>query len=494
MPSDQEVDDNYGFARKRRKRLNLQEPAIDRLPPHSLEAEQAVLGAILMAPECVAECFEEFRGNTDVFYDLRHATIYGVFAKMYHAKEPIELISVIQKLKDQNCLEGVGGIAYLSSLDGTIETAVNLKSHAKIVWNKYLLRKGVTIASELVGKIYDSEGDVDLILNHIESELMGLAQLRASRKIVSAKEVMVKVWDELEARNIEGAPDLAGLSTGLIDLDKLTKGLPGGELIVLAARPGVGKSSAAMNIADFVAIGLGEPVGVFTLEMRAQALMSRAINARSGIDMSHGKKLSIQDFPRVLKAREEFDAAPIHFCEERGIDILDLKAKARGMVSGLGVKLLVIDYLQIIRFGKENRFGVNKGEMIGQIAQHCKWMAEELNVPVLLLSQLNRDSTKQQRRPTMADLRSSGDIENHADKILLLHKKEEEEDDQRTMEIDCCEIDLYVDKNRSGPTGKCRLLFFPPLTKFVNASKISAEDVPTQTQQEWPETKQPYPD
>ena len=465
-----------------RKRVARAEGSkVDRLPPHSLEAEQGVLGCVLLAPaECLGECIEKFKSGAEVFYDLRHRTIYEALVEMFDHKEPIDAITLQQRLKDRQQLEPVGGLAYLSALPDTVPTAANLGYYLEIVREKFILRKMIQACTDVVGRVYDHEGEVDALLDEVERDILRISEARVEATTNTIKDLVRKAITTIEDYH-QRQGVLTGVGTGFADLDKMTSGLHEGEMIVIAARPSMGKTSLAMNIADWVAVDQRLPVGVFSLEMTAEALVLRMLCSRSRVNLRNITSgfLANQDFPKLTGAAGKLANAPLFIDDSAGLSILQLRAKARRMAQQYGIKLFVIDYLQLLH--STARRAENRQQEIADISNGIKALAKELKVPVIVLSQLNRELEKDKnRKPRLSDLRESGAIEQDADLVALLYKPSGgDDDDGGGPEQDAEPVNLLIAKQRNGPTGDVNLTFLRSYTRFESAAKISGDDLPT---------------
>lgn len=454
---------------------------IDRLPPHSAEAEQGVLGCILLSPqECMGACIERFKRGGEVFYDLRHQQIFNLLAEMYDEKEAIDLITVQQRLKDRGQLDAVGGIAYLSALVDAVPSAANLQYYADIVREKYLLRKMIQTCTGVVARVYDHEGEVEALLDEVERDVLRISEERVEATSRTIKDLVHKAINTIEEYH-QRQGMLTGISTGFTDLDKMTSGMHGGEMIVIAARPSMGKTSLAMNIAEHVAIDARLPVGVFSLEMTSESLVLRMLCSRSRVNLRNIRDgfLAERDFPKLTGAAGKLANAPLFIDDSSGLSILQLRAKARRMFQQYGIKLFVIDYLQLLN--STSRRAENRQQEIADISNGVKALAKELSVPVIVLSQLNRELEKDRnRKPRLSDLRESGAIEQDADLVGLLYKPSSGEDDEGGggPEQDAVPVNLYIAKQRNGPIGDVNLTFLKSYTRFESAAKVDAEDIP----------------
>ncbi|HTD86936.1 MAG TPA: replicative DNA helicase [Candidatus Binatia bacterium] len=460
---------------------------VDRLPPHSIEAEQGVLGCILLSPnDKLGETIEKFKAGSEVFYDLRHRTVYELLVEMYDNKNAIDLITVQQRLKDRQQLEAVGGLPYLASLPDAVPSAANLDYYQEIVREKYLLRKMIQTCTDVVGRVYQHEGEIEALLDEVEKDILHISEARIESESSTIKDLVrtaIKTIEDFHQR--QGA--LTGIGTGFIDFDKMTSGFHPGEMIVIAARPSMGKTSLAMNIAEHVAVDQKLPVGVFSLEMTAESLVLRMLCSRSRMNLRNIREgfLAERDFPKLTNAAGRLAGAPLFIDDTPGLSILQMRAKARRMWQQYGVKLFVIDYMQLLH--STARRADNRQQEIADISNGIKSLAKELKVPVIVLSQLNREVEREKgRKPRMADLRESGAIEQDADLIGLLYKadpenrkkaaSDDEEDEGRQQEA--IPVNLLIAKQRNGPTGDVHLTFLKSITRFESAAKISNDDIP----------------
>ena len=456
--------------------------AADRLPPHSMEAEQGVLGCILLAPnDGMGVCLEKFKRGSEVFYDLRHQCLFDLLAEMYDQKEAIDLITVQQRLKDKNQLEGIGGLTYLSSLVDAVPSAANLEFYLEIIREKYLLRKMIQTCTGVVARVYGHEGEVDSLLDEVERDVLRISEERVEATSRTIKDLVHRAINTIEEFH-QRQGMLTGVGTGFSDFDKMTSGLHGGEMVVIAARPSMGKTSLAMNVVEHVALDERLPVGVFSLEMTAESLVLRMLCSRARVNLRNIRDgfLAERDFPRLTGAAGKLANAPLYIDDSAGLSILQLRAKARRMYQQYGIKLFVIDYLQLLN--STSRRAENRQQEIADISNGIKALAKELNVPVIVLSQLNRELEKEKnRKPRLSDLRESGAIEQDADLVCLLYKPESEkssEEEEAAGQTEAIPVNLLIAKQRNGPTGDVHLTFLKGYTRFENAAKVSAEDVP----------------
>ena len=464
----------------RRKAPPANATKLDRLPPHSPEAEQGVLGCVLLSPnDCMGQCIERFKEGPEVFYDLRHQTIFSTLVQMYDGREAIDVITLQQQLKNKQLLEEVGGIAYLAALPDTVPSAANLSYYLDIVVEKYLLRKMIHTCTEVVGRVYDYEGEVDALLDEVERDILRISESRVQTQTTTIKDLVKKAITTIEDFH-QRQGMLTGVGTGFTDLDKMTSGLHGGEMVVIAARPSMGKTSLAMNIAEYVAIEQRLPVGVFSLEMTSESLVLRMLCSRSRVNLRNVREgfLAERDFPKLTGSAGKLANAPLFIDDSSALSILQLRAKARRMWQQYGIKLFVVDYLQLLH--STARRADNRQQEIADISSGIKSLAKELSVPVIVLSQLNRELEREKnRKPRLSDLRESGAIEQDADVVGLLYKpSSDDEESGSAAEEDAVPMNLLIAKQRNGPTGDVNLTFLKSYTRFESAAKVSAEDVP----------------
>ena len=442
-----------------------------------------MLGCILLSPnDCMGECITKLAGGAEVFYDLRHQTIFNVLAEMFDKREAIDVITLYQRLKDRKLLDEVGGITYVSSLPDVVPSAADLLYYVEIVQEKYLLRKMIRVCTDVVGRVYDYEGQVDALMDEIERDVLRISESRVQSQTSTIKDLVKKAINTIEDYH-QRQGTLTGIGTGFIDLDKMTTGLHGGEMIVIAARPSVGKTSLAMNIAEHVAIDLELPVGVFSLEMTAESLVLRMLCSRSRVNLRNVRDgfLAERDFPKLTSNAGKLAKAPLFIDDSSGLSILQMRAKARRMFQQYGIKLFVVDYLQLLH--STSRRAENRQQEIADISSGIKALAKELNVPVIVLSQLNREVEREKGRPPrLSDLRESGSIEQDADLVGLLYRPVKQGEDEESFEPadnDAISVNLLIAKQRNGPAGEdVHLTFLKPYTRFESAAKIQDADVP----------------
>ena len=426
--------------------------------PHSIEAERGAIGCALQDSSIVGDL------HVDLFHDLRHRTIALTLHEMVAKGAPVDVLTLIQKLRAEEQLEKVGGLTEVSSLPEAATSPTQFPYWRNILEASAKLRKAIAVASDTIAAARETGADADTVLERFEHDALAIRQTSAGSGEVDIKATLKAVIDDMEDAHASGGR-LRGIATGFHDLDKLTGGLRPGQLSVIAARPSVGKTSLAMNIAEHVAIGSKVPVGVFSLEMSSQELLHRMVCSLARVnsgDVNEGK-LTAGDFARMATATGKIGKAPLHICDKGGLTIGQLASNARRMVQRHGIKLMIVDYLQLMSGGQKRS---SRYEDVTAISIGLKALAKELGIPFIVLAQLNRASEQESRAPRMSDLRDSGSIEQDADIIGLLHREEREDGD-------IVPISLYVPKQRNGATGKIELQFHRQFTRFESTSRMS---------------------
>jgi replicative DNA helicase len=450
---------------------------IHRTPPHSVDAEQGVLGSMLISPrETIAECVEKI--NEEYFYVPAHRTIYSALVDLWNASQAIDLITFTQVLRDRHLLDSVGGAAFVTSLFTFVPTAANVGYYLDIVRDKYILREIISAATESVRRAYEEQDEVNNLLDEVEQRIFAVGEDRFKGQMLSMKEQVMSTLESIE-KLFENKGAITGVSTGFRDLDKLTSGLHASEMIVIAARPSMGKTALAMNIAEHAAIEMKLPVAIFSLEMSAQQLVQRMLCSRARVNLAKTRDgfLSEADFPKLTHAASKLAEAKIFVDDSAGLTILELRAKARRLKAQQDVRLIVVDYLQLLR-STSRRAQDNRQLEISEISAGLKGLAKELKIPIIVVAQLNRNpeirTGSGKGVPRLADLRESGSIEQDADFVGLLVREEyyADSDEERT-ELEG-KAELIIAKQRNGPIGQVKLTFLKEFTRFENR----AEDAP----------------
>src|SRR6266571_835249 len=448
---------------------------IHRTPPHSVDAEQGVLGSMLISPrETIAECVEKI--NEDYFYVPAHRTIYDVLVDLWNASQAIDLITFTQVLRDRHLLDSVGGAAFVTSLFTFVPTAANVGYYLDIVRDKYILRQIITAATESVRRAYEEQDEVNNLLDEVEQRIFAVGEDRFKGEMLSMKEQVMSTLESIE-KLFENKGAITGVSTGFRDLDKLTSGLHSSEMIVIAARPSMGKTALAMNIAEHAAIEVKLPVAIFSLEMSAQQLVQRMLCSRARVNLAKTRDgfLAEADFPKLTHAASKLAEAKIFIDDTAGLTILELRAKARRLKAQHDVQLIIVDYLQLLR-STSRRAQDNRQLEISEISAGLKGLAKELKIPIIVVAQLNRQpEARSGGKPRLSDLRESGSIEQDADLVGLLVRPEIYEEDEEARAEKAGEAELIIAKQRNGPVGEIPLTFLKEFTRFETRARNVSE-------------------
>lgn len=445
----------------------------DRIPPQNIEAEQAVLGSVFLDSEMMIEALEYIEPKD--FYRRSHQLIFQTMMTLNERNEAIDLITLKDRLEQDNLLEDIGGLSYLSDLAVAVPTAANIVYYAKIVEQKSLLRNLIQTATDIVTKGFEQGEDVETILDNAERSILEVSEKRNRSGFLSIADVLNTSIANID-RLYQNNEEITGLPTGYPALDKMTAGLQPEELIILAARPAVGKTAFALNIAQNIGTKTDQAVAIFSLEMGAESLVNRMLCAEGSIEAGHLRtgQLSEEEWQNLIIAMGSLSRAQIYIDDTPGIKITEIRAKCRKLSQEKGnLGLVLIDYLQLIEgTGRESR-----QQEVSEISRQLKKLAKELKVPVIALSQLSRGvEQRQDKRPVLSDIRESGSIEQDADIVAFLYRddyydRENDEDDENrdAPEIDNV-IEVIIEKNRSGARGTVELLFIKEYNKFASLS------------------------
>src|SRR2546430_1855219 len=448
---------------------------IHRTPPHSVEAEQGVLGSMLISPrDAIGECVEKI--NEEYFYVPAHQTIFNVLVDLWNAGQAIDLITFTQVLRDRNLLDAVGGAAFVTSLYTFVPTAANLGYYIDIVRDKYILRSIITAATESVRRAYEEQDEVGALLDEVEQKIFAVGEDRFKGQMLSMKDQVMEAIESIE-KLYERKGGITGISTGFVEFDRMTSGMHGAEMIVVAGRPSMGKTAFAMNVAEHVAINEKLPVGVFSLEMSSQQLVQRLLCSRARVNLQKGRNgfLSERDFPSLTAAASKLAEAKIFIDDSASLTILELRAKARRLKAQQDVQLIIVDYLQLLR-STSRRAQDNRQLEISEISAGLKGLAKELKIPVIVVAQLNRQPEQRTGgKPRLSDLRESGSIEQDADLVGLLVRPEMYEEDDEARQEKSGEAELIIAKQRNGPVGEIPLTFLKELTRFEDRARNVTE-------------------
>ncbi len=439
--------------------------SIDRLPPQSIEAEQSILGALLIDRDAVIEV-ADFLRPVD-FYRQAHSTIYDAILELYDRREPVDIVTVSEALERREALEQIGGSAYLTSLINLTPTAVNAVHYARIVERKGVLRNLIGAAGKIAAIGFDDSADVSEAIDRAESELFAVSERRVESGFAPLKTLLHSAYDRLDYLH-QHKGEISGIRTGFADLDALTSGLQKSDLVVLAARPSIGKTSLALNFAEHAAVREGKTVGVFSLEMSKEQLVLRLLSSVANIDSQRLRTgfLEEMDFTRLAPAMNALAEAPVFIDDTPNISTMELRTKARRLQAESGLDMIIVDYLQLMQSTVSSRDS-NRVQEVSEITRGLKGLARELQVPVVALSQLSRQAEmRESKEPRLSDLRESGSIEQDSDLVMFLWREKERggEDEDPEGEI----INLRLAKHRNGPTGETKLYFRKRQTRFVS--------------------------
>ncbi len=438
--------------------------AKDRIPPHNSEAETAILGAILIDKDAIAELTQKVK--TDYFYDPIHQDIFSAMVDLYEARKPIDVLSLSNELKKKNLLQRVGGGTFLTSLATSVPTSAHVEHYAEIVKDAYIRRRLITIGKDLTEMAFVEGEEASIVLDQAEQQIFQISDANTKQGFIHIKETLAESFDKLDEIQKRGDA-LRGLETGFVDLDFMLSGLQQSNLVIIAARPGQGKTAFMVNIAQHIAVNTKIPVGIFSLEMSKEELVDRLLVSQANIDAWKLKtgKLHEEDFEKLSMAMGELADAPIFIDDTPGITVSEIRTKARRLQAEHGVKLIIVDYLQLVNPGKKIE---NRVQEVSYISQNMKNLARELRIPVIAASQLSRAVEQRSGgKPQLADLRESGAIEQDADVVMFLYAKEEEFTPERV-------VNILVAKHRNGPVGEKELLFKGDRIRFYNLERASA--------------------
>lgn len=445
----------------------------ERVPPQNIEAEQAVLGAMLIDKEAIAKATEVL--SADDFYREAHRVIFSAMLELYNKNEAVDMVTVTEILKRDNKLEDIGGIAYITSLANVVLTAANVKYHADIVAEKSVLRQLVRVSTEIAAMGYEANEDVGTLLDTAESRILEISNRKKKTDFTAINDVLMDSVQSIESL-LQNKGGLTGLPAGFADLDKLTSGLHPSDFIILAARPSMGKTALALNIVQNVALRAhkvigGEPrsVAFFSLEMSKEQLVNRMLCAEAGIDSQRLRvgEMHDEDWTHLWDACDTMSRAKIYIDDTAGITAMDMRSRARRLKAEHGLDLIVVDYLQLMQGSDKRNYSGDRQQEVSEISRSLKALARELDVPVLALSQLSRSvESRQVKRPMLSDLRESGSLEQDADIVAFLYRE-----DYYNPETENKHTELIIAKHRNGPVDTVNLFFQKQFTKFVGFTK-----------------------
>lgn len=451
-----------------------------RVPPNNVEAEQSVLGSLMLDKDAIVRIADFLQ--PDDFYKNDHGVIFETMLELYENRDPIDVLSISNKLDEKNKLEEIGGSSYIASLVNIVPSSSHVLHYAKVVQKKAMLRRLISAADHIVEMGYSETEDVDKLLDEAEQGIFKVSQKYLKQDFVPIKSILESAFDRIDELHKDDA-SVRGVPTGFTDIDKILAGFQKSDLIILAARPSIGKTTIALDIARQIGVQAKVPVGIFSLEMSSDQLIDRMLAAQAGIDLWRlrtGKlrdKGPDNDFEKINEAMGILSEAPIYIDDTASANIMEMRTMARRLQSEHNLGLIIIDYLQLMegrRASSENRV-----QEISEISRALKQLARELNIPILALSQLSRQvESRSPQIPKLSDLRESGSIEQDADVVMMLYREDREKPDTPNKNI----VDVIVAKHRNGPLGKASLYFQEESTTFKSLEKIhSNETMPPET-------------
>jgi replicative DNA helicase len=442
-----------------------------KIPPQNLEAEQALLGSIMLRPDAMIEVIDLIGPSN--FYSDRHKEIFKTMIELYGKNIPIDLLSVSSRLAETKKLDVVGGSTYLSDLLNSVPTSTNARHYADLIFKKSMMRNLIEAANHIQNLGYEEENELEVILDNVEKKIFDVTNVSGKKNFTELKDILGEAWDRIDTLH-KSSEEMRGIPTGFKDLDNLLAGMQKSDLIILAARPSMGKTALALDIARQTAVFHNNPVAIFSLEMSSHQLVDRMLAAESRVNawaLRTGRLSASEDFDRIRDALDKLSKAPIYIDDEPGQSIIKMKSAARRLKREKGIKLLVVDYLQLLlsgmRGGSDSFY-----QQVTEISRSLKHIARDLEVPVLALSQLSRAVESRGGRPRLSDLRDSGSIEQDADVVMFIHREDKYNENSEKPNI----AEIMVEKHRNGPTGKVELYFDDKKTTFLSMEKGDFKD------------------
>jgi replicative DNA helicase len=436
-----------------------------RVPPHDDQAEASVLGAILIDKEAIADIIDFLR--PEFFYKDAHVAIFEAMMDLFEIHEPIDIVTLTSQLKKTGKYKDIGGASYLTDLTNMVPTSANIDVYARIVSDHYVRRRLINSSAQISQKSFDEKEDIKFILDFAEGDVLSIAQHRMRRDFIPIKDALAESFDRLDELHKKGS-HLRGVPTGFSDIDNKLAGLQDSNLLILAARPGQGKTAFVLNMAQYATVHDKIPVGIFSLEMSKEELVDRLLVSQADVDAWKLKtgRLTDEDFTKLSDAMGKLAEAPLYIDDTPGINIFDMRTKARRLQVSHGLKLLIVDYLQLVDPGRKVD---NRVQEVSFVSQSLKNLARELKIPVLAVSQLSRAvESRGTKVPQLADLRESGAIEQDADVVMFLYR-EEQEMEKWDHQI----VKFLIAKHRNGPLGEVDLIFKGDRIRFYGIDKKS---------------------
>lgn len=439
---------------------------LDRIPPHNIEAEESILGAMMISQDAIAVAGEVL--NEDDFYRNAHRKIYNSIKNLYVRGEAADPITVVEELKKMNILEEVGGRAYIHTLVSNVPLAANARHYSTIVAQNATLRRLIEAATKIATMGYEVPEDLEKTIDTAEQLIFSVSKRRLKGDFTILKDLLTEGFEQIEKLHEKGS-QITGLPTGYTDFDRLTTGLQKSDLIIIAGRPSMGKTSFVLGTAQHIGLNFKKPVAIFSLEMARHQLSQRIMCSEARIDASRLRtgRLKEEDWPKLAKTVGELAESPIYIDDTASINVMELRAKARRLMTQKDLALIIVDYLQMMTgpLGLQNR-----QQEISEISRSLKILGRELNIPIVAVSQLSRAcELRQDKRPQLADLRESGAIEQDADLVAFIYRDELYYPDSEDAGI----AEILIRKHRNGPTGVIRLAFLSQFTKFVDLAETT---------------------
>jgi replicative DNA helicase len=437
-----------------------------KIPPNSTESEQALLGSIMLRTEAMYEVTDLV--NSESFYAEKHRLIFEAMLELVNKSEPIDLLTLSSRLKEKELLERVGGMSYLTELASRVPSSANASHYARIVQKKYLMRRLIEAAEHVSALGYNEEHDLEILLDEAEKKIYSVTNSNQGHKVTAIKDALDEAWERLDHLH-RTKDELRGIPTGFRELDNKLAGLQKSDLVIIAARPSMGKTSLALDIARQAAINHNVPVTIFSLEMSSQQLVDRMLAAESRVDAWKLRtgRLSIEsEFNKIRDSLDKLAKAPIYIDDQAANNIVKMRSVARRMKSEKGLGLIIVDYLQLM-VPTHSRSSDSLVQQVTEISRSLKHLARELNIPVVALSQLSRAVEQRGGKPRLSDLRDSGSIEQDADVVMFIHREREEEGEKSKSS----RAEILIEKHRNGPTGRVELYFDDQKSTFLSVEK-----------------------
>jgi len=443
-----------------------------KIPPYHLESEQALLGSVMLRPEALSEIIDQVSASS--FYTEKHRLLFETMLELWGKGDAIDMLTLSSRLTDKKVLEQAGGMSYLSELANSVPSSVNAVQYAKIVQKKFMMRRLIGAAEHISALGYNDEHELEELLDEAEKKVYEVTNTSTAHKYTVLGDALVEAWERLD-RLHKSSGELRGVPTGFRDLDNLLAGFQKSDLIILAARPSVGKTALALDIARQAAVKHNIPVAIFSLEMSSQQLVDRMLAAESRVDawnLRTGKLTNEEDFSRIRDSMASLSKAPIYIDDQPGINILKMRSVARRLKSEKNLGLIVVDYLQLM-VPTASRNSDSLVQQVTEISRALKNLSRELDIPVLALSQLNRAVEARGGKPRLSDLRDSGSIEQDADVVIFIHREKNEDDNKGGKSNEAL---IMVEKHRNGPVGQVRLYFDDRKAAFLSMEKGGSDD------------------